>query len=83
MTILRKNGLIAGLAKIDFFQERHLLSSSIDKRVYSSIYGSSTAYAKYEHFTKISRPQHAHVLGPSNTPCHGSKFPGPKLRAYS
>ena len=32
------NGLIAGLVKIDFFQNRHLLSSS-------------TAYAKYESFT--------------------------------
>ena len=41
VTGLRKNGLIAGLAKIDFFfQKRHLLSSS-------------TAYAKYERFTKL------------------------------
>ena len=35
-----KNGLIAGLVKTDFFQKRHLLSSS-------------TAYAKYERFTKL------------------------------
>ena len=36
-----KNGLIAGLAKmIFFFQKRHLISSS-------------TAYAKYEHFTRL------------------------------
>ena len=40
VTVLRKNGLIAGLTKIDFFQKRHLLSSS-------------TAYAKYEFFTKL------------------------------
>ena len=40
VTVLRKNGLIAGLAKIDFFPEKYLLSSS-------------TAYAKYERFTKL------------------------------
>ena len=38
---IKENGLITGLAKIDiFFQNRHLLNSS-------------TAYTKYEHFTKL------------------------------
>ena len=40
VTLLRKNGLIAGLAKIDFFPEKAFTKFS-------------TAYAKYEHFTKL------------------------------
>ena len=41
MTVLRKNGLIVGLANIDFFlQNMHLLSSI-------------TVYAKNERFTKL------------------------------
>ena len=52
MTVLRKNSLIAGFAKIDFFfQKRHLLSPS-------------NAYAKYERFIKL----YFHAMTLNNRP---------------
>ena len=42
------------------------------------------AVANSKALVKISHQPRAQVCGPSNTPCHGSTFPGPrKLGSYS